>query len=227
MKRIMFFVLAVFSVFSAGCASDFLTVSARGGPAVLANLINDQNQAIKTTPGGFAYRNQDAKLGALVNQDNGVSKDVEIFVQGEGNIWSPYNGSAEVYTPGWIKIYEEGKWKKVKLASRWFPVEELKAIHFDTPYMQAVTLRIRSNGKIEEIYFETSGRRETNNSYERINVLFIKLPLNQYRFNIYSYTGELIFKRVEGQPYTRNLWINNDPTDYRISNIWVGWILYL
>ena len=220
MKKIIF---AVFSVlFFTGCATEF---SATGGPAVLANVFNDlRNQGVlKTSPGGFVERNKDAGLGVLINKDQAVSKDVEIFVQGEGDIWNPYLGPAMVYTPGWIKEYdnEKKKWFWKKLSSRWLAVDGLEAIHFESAFMQSVTLRTSSG----EIYFETEGRRETSNSYERINILFIKLPLNQYRFNVYSYTGMLL-KKVEGQ-HTRYLYINSNPTDYRVGNIWVGWELDL
>ncbi len=227
-------VLVVFSVFLAGltgCASDFLTVTARGGPAVLANVVNDLRSLgpIKTSPGGFVYRNKDARLGALINEDQSVSKDVEILVQGEGNLWVPYSGPALVYTPGWIKVWsqEKKKWLWEKLLSRWLQVDGLEAIHFESAFMQSVTLRIRGDGGgTKEIMFETSGRRENGNVYERINVLFIKLPEKQYgyRLNVYSYTDQLFFKSVRGTPYTRHLSFNGDPTDYRFGNLLVGWV---
>ena len=230
MKRItvipvFFLVLLVLS----GCSGS--TFALKGGPAVLANLANDlrNNGPLETSPGGFVHRNKDARLGALINDNRGVSKDAEIFVLGEGNIWVPYNGQAEVFTPGWRKIWDKGKnkWVWEKLSSRWLRVDGLEAIHFESPFMQSVTLRFRENGETKEIMFETAGRTENGNVYERINVLFIKLPLNQYRFNVYSYTGQLVFKSAEGRPYTRHLSINSDPTDYQIGNTRVGWKLNL
>ena len=232
-KRIIGIIgIFVFSIFLIGCAGGS-TFTAKGGPAVLANLANGLRSqgAIKTSPGGFAYRNQDAKLGALINQERGVSKDAEIFIQGEQNFWVPYRGSAEVYIPsGWIKEFDDqkNKWFWKKLSSRWLKADGLEAIHFESPFMQSVTLRLRDeNGSVKEIMFDTVGRRETGDSYERINILFIKLPLSQYRFNIYSYTGQLIFKSAERRPYTRSLHIDGNPTDYQIGNQWVGWTLYL
>lgn len=225
MKKITF-LLFVFSVFFlTGCpATEF---SAKGGPAVILNLANDLGIQgnLKTSPGGFVKRNRDARLGALVNEDQGVSKDTEIFVQGENQLWHPYSGSAEVYTPGWIKIFEDGKWKKIKLASRWLKVDGLTAIHFESAFTQSVTLRTSSG----EIYFETSGRKETGSNYERINVLFIKLPEKQYgyKLNVYAYTGQWIFKSVEERPYTRHLSIDGDPTDHKFGNQWIGWKLIL
>ena len=228
MKKIMMILLFAFYFFFIGCATEF---SAKGGPAVLANLITDLRNygSIRTSPGGFAYRNRDARLGALINEEQSVSKDVEIFVQGEGNLWVPYNGPAEVLTPGWIKEYdnEKKKWFWNKLSSRWLAVDGLEAIHFESAFMQSVTLRIRENGgKTKEVMFETSGRRENGDIYERINVLFIKLPEKQYgyRLNVYSYTGQLFFKSVRGTPYTRHLSFNGDPTDYRFGSMWVGWV---
>lgn len=220
----------IFSIFLIGCAGS--TFTAKGGPAVLANLANDlRNQgAIKTSPGGFAERNKDAQLGALINQDRGVSKDVEIFVQGEQNLWIPYRGAAEVLTPGRVLRYDNQnqKWFWEKLSSHWLKVDGLEAIHFESPFSQSITLRLRDeNGSIKEIMFDTSGRRENGNYYERINVLFIKLPLGQYRFNVFAYTGQFIFKSTEGRPYTNSLYIDGNPTDYQIGNQWVGWILYL
>jgi hypothetical protein len=227
MKRIMLLGFFVFSIFLIGCAGS--TFTATGGPAVFANLANDlRNQGtIKTSPGGFAYRNKDAQLGALINQDRGVSKDVEIFVQGEQNLWTPYGGSAEVLTPGRVYEYEGEKWVK-KNSPKWLKVDGLEAIHFESPFSQRVTLRLRDeNSKAREIMFDTFGRQENGSVYERINVLFIKLPLGQYRFNVYSYTGQFVFKAAEGRPYTNSLYIDGNPTDYQIGNQWVGWILYL
>lgn len=225
MKRIKLLLVFVSVFFLIGCpATEF---SAKGGPAVFLNLANDLRIQgnLKTLPGGFVERNRDARLGVLVNEEQAVSKDAEIFVQGEQNTWVPYRGPAEVYTPGWIKIFEDGKWKKVKLSSRWLKVDRLEAIHFESAFMQSVTLRTSAG----EIFFETAGRKENGNNYERINVLFIKLPEKQlgYRFNVYSYTGQWIFKGVNGQPYTRHLSFDGDPSDYKFGNQWIGWKLVL
>lgn len=222
MKRIIVSLVSLVSIFFlTGCsATEF---SARGGPGVLLKLANDLGVqgGLKTSPGGFVERNQDSRLGALVNEEQGVSKDIEIFVQGEQNIWIPYRGPAEVYTLGWIKVFEDGKWKKVKLSSRWLKVDGLEAIHFESAFAQTVTLRTSSG----EIFFKTAGLKENGNNYKRINILFIKLPERQYgyRLNVYAYTGQLFFKSVRGAPYTHPLSFDGDPTDYKFGNQWIGW----
>lgn len=225
MVLLLFFFYFYFIFFFAGCATEF---SATGGPAVLANLASNlRNQgSLKTSPGGFTERNRDARIGAITNEEQAVSKDVEIFVQGEGYLWRPYDGPAEVYVPsGWIKEWDGKKWLWKKLSSRWFKVDGLEAIHFESAFTQSVTLRTSAG----EILFETAGRKETGNSSERINVLFIKLPERQYgyRLNVYTYEGQLFFKSVRGIPYTRHLSFDGDPTDYKFGNMWVGWKLVL
>jgi hypothetical protein len=211
------------------------TVSAKGGPAALLNLFTDlKNQgALKTTPGGFTIRNNDPGFGAISNQDRGVSKDVDFYVRkplsyinSRGKIkerqdWVLYQGPAEVYVPTGIIRIGEKKWK---LEDKWLKVTGLESIHFESPFLQKVTLLLRSKkeGKIQEVEFETYGRKN-GRTYERINTLFIKLPINYYRLEIFSYAGKGIFKKAKNYPTTRYIYMDTDPTDYRIGNTLVGW----
>lgn len=235
MKSIKTCVLLVIAVagilFLSGCGSIIestggsVGISATGGPAALLNLLADMRTtgALKTTPGGFTARNEDPGLGAITNDDDGESKDVDIYVRGNERRWELYRGYAEVFTPGWVKVYEGGKWVKVK-TPRWLKIKHLESIHFDTPFAQSVTLRTRDNAnKVVEVKFDTDGRERRGSYYERINILFIKLPLDRYRLEVSSYTGKNIFKLAEYYPYSRYIYMDNDPADTQVGNTWIGW----
>jgi hypothetical protein len=209
MKRIL--VLGILVLFLAsGCIST--TFSAKGAPGALMNLWEDIRTVgkLQKTPGGFVRRNADPGLGALINEDEAEKKDVDVYVERRlpsGRIeWTLYQGPANVWTP-------EG----------WMSVQGLESIHMESPFMQRVTLRCRVDGKIQEIGFDTSGRkRRSGNRYERANILLIRLPLNNYRLEVYSYTGSWVFQRAKRQ-YARYIHINDEPTDELVGNTWVGW----
>jgi len=187
------------------------------------------NGGLRATPGGFTIRNTNPSIGAISNEDTAVSKDVDLYVRAPSHSgrseYVPYYGHAEVQTPGWVKIFNETtrKWDKVK-TTRWVKVNGLESIHFESPFVQSVTLRLRlSPDKVQEVKFNTSGRKDRGSTYERINILFIKLPKDSYRLEVFSYTGKGIFKSVRGHPTSRHINMNNDPTDTRVGNTWIGW----
>jgi len=227
-------------IMSTGCsmiesAGGRTEISATGGPGALLSKIADlqMNGTLQTTPGGFTIRNNDPGIGAISNEDGGVNKDVDIYIQKVGpsgkNKYMLYRGPAEVQTPGWIKIWNEetGSWEKIK-TERWIRVDRLESIHFESPFTQEVTLRLRiSPENVQEIRFNTSGRKQYGSNYKRINLLFIRLPESHYRFEIFSYTGEWVFKSAEGQPYLRSIYINGNPVDTKVGNTWIGWKLIL
>lgn len=223
-KMVLFTALAVFLMLGiVGCAvldSGIIRtdISADGGPGVIFNLLEDSKARLRlgTTPGGFLIRNEDPYLGAIINQDRNTQKDIYFYIRrhlpgtpDRERTWTLYGGPAEVKTPdGWLKI------------------DGLEAIHFDSPLLQRVTLRLRQpDGTAREVSFDTYGRRDCGNRYERINVLFIRLPREIYKLEIFSHEGRWIFKTVLGYPYTRRLDLTRwpDPTGARVMNIWVGW----
>ncbi len=210
-------------------------VSATGGPGVILNMLADLKAqgALQTTPGGFTIRNNDPGIGMLSNEEGGVSKDVDIYVRATSTSgrsdYILYRGPAEVQTPGWIKIWNEETetWEKFDTPS-WITVDGLEAIHFESAFVQSVTLRLRlGSAKVQEIKFDTYGRKLNGNTYERVNSLFIRLPRNNYRLEIFPYTGKGIFKSGKGQPYTRSLYISTNPTNTKVGNTWIGWKLKL
>lgn len=230
MKKITMLLLSVLLL--GGCASLEATggrasFSATGGPGALLNVISDLSSTggLETTPGGFTRRNDNPQLGVISNEDDGESKDVEIYVRRALNRWVLYSGPAEVKTPGWVKVYRNGSWKKVK-APVWLKVDRLEAIHFESPFRQEVTLRLRdANGVAYEIRFNTYGRRQHGNHYKRTNNLLVRLPLDYYRLEVYSYTGKGIFRSAtRTRPYSRYLYIRGgDPVGYRFVNTWIAW----
>lgn len=227
-KMVLFTALAVFLMLGiVGCAvldSGIIRtdISADGGPGVIFNLLEDSKARLRlgTTPGGFLIRNEDSYLGAIINQDRSAQKDVYFYVRrhlpgtpDREMTWVLYGGPAEV-----------------KTLNGWMRVEGLEAIHFDSPFLQRVTLRLRQpDGTAREISFDTYGRRASGDRYERINVLFIRLPREVYKLEIISHEGRWIFKRVKGHLYTRYIdlyhWIS--PTRAQVMNIWVGWKITL
>jgi len=232
MKRIVILaVLIVLVTMANGCASlestgGRVSVGATGGPGALLSVISDLRSTggLETTPGGFTSRNDDPGLGVISNERDGESKDVEIYVQRILNRWVRYSGPAVVKTPGWVKVYRNGKWKKIS-APVWLKVNRLEAIHFESPYLQEVTLRLRGgDGKAYEIRFDTYGRRRYGSYYKRTNNLLISLPLDYYRLEVFSYTGKGIFKSAtRSRPHGRYLYLRGDPVGYRIGNTWVAW----
>lgn len=228
----IFFVLLALSGCSAIEATGGRTeFSATGGPgAVLSTLADLRMQgSLQTTPGGFTIRNDNPGIGAISNEDNSVSKDVDIYVRANSTSgrseYVLYRGPAEVQTPGWVKIWNEeaGKWDKIQ-TPRWIMVDGLESIHFESPFVQSVTLRLRlSPDKVQEVKFDTYGRKDRGNTYERINILFIKLPKDSYRLEVYSYTGKSIFKSARGYPTSRHIYMDSDPVDTRVGNTWIGW----
>jgi len=236
----LFFVL-IFSF--TGCAAletarGRVGVTAYGAPATLSNLFSDVATfgAPKTTPGGFTVRNSDPTLGVIINADDGVSVDVDIYVRkavaytdsrGRKRTrrkWVLYGGPAVVLTPGYVKEFENGEWVEVD-TPRWLKVRGLESIHFDSPFLQNVTLRLRrKGGEAVEVKFSTSGREYSGGGYyKRVNALFIKLPPGLYRLEVYKYTGKGIFRSVRGYPSTHYIRVDSDPVEYRIGNTWVGW----
>jgi len=230
-------------VFSfAGCAGIELAggrvgVTAYGAPAVLGNLASDTNTGVlETTPGGFTVRNSDPGLGVLINADDGISIDVDIYVHKTVSYvdsrgrkrtrrrWVLYGGPAVVYTPGYVKEYEDGEWKDVD-TPRWLGIHRLEGIHFESPFLQRVTLRARNErGETVEVKFSTSGREYSGGGYyKRVNALFIKLPVGNYRLEVFKYEGREDFKSARGYPTTHYIRVNRDPTEYRVGNMWVGW----
>lgn len=223
----MMLALTIFSL--TGCSGGRVVVSATGGPGAVLNIFTDlQAQgALQTTPGGFTLRNKDPRLGVLINEDREVSKDVDIYVRSPfgGNEYILYRGPAEVQTPGWIEIWspEKESWEKFNTPS-WITVDGLEAIHFESAFIQSVTLRLRLGpNKTQEIRFDTYGRKQNGNTYERINALFIRLPKNRYKLEVFSYTGKSIFKSVKGHPYSRYINMDNNPVDTKFGNAWIGW----
>ncbi len=197
-------------------------ISADGGLGALLKTYEDSKAGLrlKTTPGGFLIRNEDSCLGAIINQDRSTQKDVYFYVQrhlsgtpDREQTWTLYGGPAEVKTPnGWMRV------------------DGLEAIHFDSPLLQRISLRLRQpDGSAKEISFDTYGRRQAGNRYERINVLFIRLPREIFKLEVFSHEGEWIFKRIKGHPHTRYLdllrW--SSPTRVQIMNIWIGWKIVL
>ncbi|MCR4284001.1 MAG: hypothetical protein NUV64_01615 [Parcubacteria group bacterium] len=228
----IFFIILALSGCSAIEATGGRTeLSATGGPGSVLSTLADlhMNGSLQTTPGGFTIRNDDPGIGAISNEDRGVSKDVDIYVRSisssGGNGYILYRGPAEVQTPGWVKIWNEetGKWDEIK-TPRWITVDGLESIHFESPFVQSVTLRLRlSHGKIQEVKFDTYGRKDRGSAYERINILFIKLPRASYRLEVFSYTGKSIFKSARGYPTSRHIYMDDDPVDTRVGNTWIGW----
>lgn len=175
---------------------------------------------LKTTPGGFLVRNEDSCLGAIVNQDESRQKDVYFYVERHlqgtptrERTWVLYGGLAEVKTPdGWMRV------------------EGLEAVHFDTPFRQKVTLLLRQpDGSTKEISFDTLGYRMRSNFYERTNTLFVKLPQEIFKLEVFTHEGRGIFKRIHGYPHTYylDLAYGLDPVGAKIMGIWVGWKIIL
>jgi len=198
------------------------SVSADGGPGVLLKTYEDSKTGLrlKTTPGGFLIRNEDSCLGTIINQDRSTQKDVYFYVQrhlpgtpDREQTWTLYRGPVEV-----------------KTSDGWLRVEGLEAIHFDSPLLQRVALRLRQpDGSATEISFDTCGHRQAGNQYERINVLFMRLPREIFKLEVFSHEGRGIFKKVQGYPHTRRLDLIHylSPTRAQVMNIWVGWKIIL
>lgn len=203
--------LGILVLFLGGCVST--EFSAKGTPGTLLKAWEDVRSVgkLQKTPGGFIQRNTDPGLGVLINEARAEKKDVDIYTKkrlADGRVvWTLYQGLAEVWTP-------EG----------WMRVQGLESIHFESAFMQRVTLRCRVNKRIQEIEFETSGRKLGNgNRYKRVNMLLMRLPGNDYRLEVYSYVGSWIFERAKGLPYTRDICIDNNPVNELVGNTWVGW----
>ncbi len=233
---VLVFLLAI-AIISTGCSTLETTggrteISATGGPGAILSMLSDirMNGSLQTTPGGFTLRNEEAGIGAISNEERGASKDVDIYIRDSSSYgrdeYVIYSGPAEVQTPSWIKVYNEEtrRWNKVK-TKRWITIYGLESIHFESPLVQRVTLRgkLSPSDKIREIKFDTYGRRQYGSTYERINILFIKLPRADYRLEVYSYTGKSIFKSARGYPYTRSIYMDDDPVDTQVGNTWIGW----
>ena len=173
MRRILGLGILVFFLISGCVSTEF---SAKGAPGALMNLWEDIRTVgkLQKTPGGFIRRNTDAEFGVLINEARAEKKDVDIYVErrmpDDRAEWTLYQGPAEVWTP-------EG----------WMTVQGLESIHFESAFMQRVTLRCQVNQRIQEIEFETSGRKlRSGNRYERVNMLLMRLPMNNYRLNKYK-----------------------------------------
>jgi len=232
-KIISIFIFFFFAVaVIAGCSTLEATggrteISATGGPGAVLSKLTDlrMNGTLRTTPGGFTIRNDDPGIGAISNEDGGVSKDVDIYVRNNGGDYTLYRGPAEVQTPGWVKIWngETDSWDKIQ-TPQWITVDGLESIHFESSFVQSVTLRLRlSPSNVQEVKFDTYGRKEYGSTYERINILFIKLPKDSYRLEVFSYTGKSIFKSAKNHPYTRSIYMDDDPVDTKVGNTWIGW----
>jgi len=228
---VLFMLIAITGCSTLEATGGRTEISATGGPGAVLSKLADlrMNGSLQTTPGGFTIRNDDPGIGAISNEDKGVSKDVDIYVRTTSpsgrSEYVLYRGSAEVQTPGWVKIWNEEtrSWDKIQ-TPKWVTVDGLESIHFESPFMQSVTLRLRlSPDKIQEVKFDTYGRKDYGSTYERINILFIKLPKANYRLEVFSYTGKSIFKSARNHPYTRNIYMDDDPVDTRVGNTWVGW----
>lgn len=229
----LIYMIALLMVLLYGCATIEATggrteISATGGPgAVLSKLTGlRMSGSLQTTPGGFTIRNDDPGIGAISNEDGGVSKDVDIYVLNTSSgDYTLYRGPAEVQTPGWVKIWNEKTqvWDKIQTPT-WITVDGLESVHFESPFVQSVTLRLRlSPNKVQEVKFDTYGRSQTGSVYERINILFIKLPMADYRLEVFSYTGKSIFRSAKNHPYIRSIYMDDDPVDTRVGNTWIGW----
>lgn len=229
-------VIIILSLLLIGCSTIEATggrteFSATGGPGAVLSKLADlrMNGSLQTTPGGFTIRNDDPGIGAISNEDTSVSKDVDIYVRTTSpsgrSEYVLYRGPAEVQTPGWVKVLNEatGRWDKIK-TTKWYRVDGLESIHFESAFLQKVTLRLRiSRDKVQEVKFDTYGRKDRGSTYERINILFIKLPRDSYRLEVYSYTGKSIFKSARGYPTSRHIYMDSDPADTRVGNTWIGW----
>lgn len=200
-------------------------VSSSGEPAVMADAFS--RNELHATPGGFTSlgieleRNSKELLGVISNESDGEEKDVFIYVRRQGK-WLPYLGIAEVKTQGYIEVGG----KKTKLASPFYRVEALEAIHFGTPSLQGVTLRTRrDSGGVLEIVFDTGGGRLVGNHYYRVNDLFIKLPEGEYKLVIYSYAGYGFFRHVTRVPYKQYVNVRNESGKYYQvnNNMLVSW----
>lgn len=212
---------------TAGCAildsgAIKTDVNIGGLPGVALKKWEDSKTGLglKTTPGGFLIRNEDPCLGAIVNQDRSQQKDVYFYVEkhlsgtpDRERTWVLYDGPAEVKTPeGWIRV------------------NGLEAIHFDTPFLQRVTLRLRQpDSGAKEISFDTFGYRMCGNRYERINALFMRLPREVFKLEIFSHEGRGIFKQVHGYPYIcyLNFFRWSDPAGEELMGVWIGWKIIL
>lgn len=208
------------AVLDSGAVKTDVSIGGLPGAALKKYEESKTDLRLKTTPGGFLVWNEDSCLGAIINQDEGRQKDVYLYVrrhlQGtptREQTWVLYSGSAEIKTPkGWIAV------------------DGLEAIHFDTPFCQKVTLRLRQpDGSAKEMSFDALGYRVCGNQYERTNALFIRLPQEVFKLEVFTHEGRWIFKRIHGYPYIRYLdlahWL--DPVGAKVMGIWVGWKIIL
>lgn len=222
MRKPIVIVVAMVMVVLAGCASGPVMVSAQatGGPAVAGKLWEDIKSmgSLKTTPGGFIIRPENAFLGAIINDDQ-EEKDVYVYVRKrrpdapEGHWqWALYQGPAMVKTP-----------------KGWMSVTGLEAIHFESAFLQQVTIRTLESGETKEIKFDTFGRRDAGSYYQRINILMIILPPDEYKFQVFRHSGKWIFKRAEGYPHTRHLYLSRHKNAARenLNGYWIGWKIVL
>lgn len=223
-------ILAIFGIgfLSSGCSGGSVGVSAQGGPAAVVNIMQKiMNGPLETSPGGFVLnKNNDKELGVIINDKDGIKMDVEIFIKKDRR-WVLFRGDAEVKTPGWIKVYDpvSKKWIKRKLEKKWLQIKDLVAIHFNSPFLQGVTLRLQGDDGTIEAKFSTFGWKKVGNNMIRVNPLFIKLPKihSCYRLLVHSYTGSSIFKSEKGPPSIRSICMDNDPFDYEFAGRRLGW----
>lgn len=210
----LIWLIAIFAIcLLTSCASGPVTISAEllGGPAAVATAWeNARIGPLETTPGGFIKTNQNANLGVIINRDE-EEKDVWFFVEKNGG-WRPYRGPCKVLTPKGWEYYNN-----------------LEAIHFESAFIQRVTLRLNNGQTAQEIKFSTYGRENDGDYYRRVNALLIVLPPENFKMVVLPHKGKWIFKTVSGYPYVHYLYLryHDNPLEEIFGNQWIGWKIIL